>query len=175
LGLAMVYGIVKQHDGHVTCYSEVGKGTTFKLYFPAIPSIEEPAVEETGTMPAFGTETVLLVDDEDLVRELGQRILTRSGYTVITAINGEDALEVYRRENERIALVILDLIMPTMGGKDCLKKVLEIDPDARVLIASGYAADTSTKECIELGAKGFVAKPFRFKDLLRQVRKTLDE
>ena len=85
LGLAMVYGIVRQHGGHIDCYSEVGKGTTFKLYFPVIPSIEEPAVEATGIMPAFGTETVLLVDDEDLVRELGQRILTRSGYTVLTA------------------------------------------------------------------------------------------
>ena len=72
-------------------------------------------------------------------------------------------------------MVILDLIMPTMGGKDWLKKILKIDPQARILIASGYAADTSTKECIELGAKGFVAKPFRFKELLRQVRKTLDE
>jgi two-component system, cell cycle sensor histidine kinase and response regulator CckA len=78
-------------------------------------------------------------------------------------------------KRERVALVILDLIMPTMGGKDCVKKILKIDPQARVLIASGYAADTSTKECIELGAKGFVAKPFRFKELLQRVRKTLDK
>jgi two-component system, cell cycle sensor histidine kinase and response regulator CckA len=126
-------------------------------------------------MPAFGTETVLLVDDEDLVRELGQRILTRSGYKVLTAANGNEALEVYGREKERIALVILDLIMPTMGGKDCLHELLKIDPAAKVLIASGYSADASTKECVGLGAKGFVAKPFRFKELLRQVRKALDE
>ena len=175
LGLAMVYGIVRQHGGHIDCYSEVGKGTTFKLYFPVIPSIEEPAVEATGIMPAFGTETVLLVDDEDLVRELGQRILTRSGYTVLTAARGEEALEVYGREKERIALVILDLIMPTMGGKDCLKKILKIDPQARILISSGYSADASTKECLGMGAKGFVAKPFRFKELLQQVRMALDE
>ena len=175
LGLAMVYGIVRQHGGHIDCYSEVGKGTTFKLYFPVIPSIGEPAVEATGIMPAFGTETVLLVDDEDLVRELGQRILTRSGYTVLTAARGEEALEVYGREKERIALVILDLIMPTMGGKDCLKKILKIDPQARILISSGYSADASTKECLGMGAKGFVAKPFRFKEFLQQVRMALDE
>ena len=94
---------------------------------------------------------------------------------VLTAANGEEALEVYDREKDSIALIILDLIMPTMGGKDCLKKLLDMNPWARVLIASGYSADTSTKECIELGAKGFVAKPFRFKELLRQVRKALDE
>lgn len=175
LGLAMVYGIVKQHGGHITCYSEMKRGTTFKLYFPALPSMEEHAVEETGIMPAFGTETVLLVDDEGLVRELGRRILTRSGYTVLTADNGEVALDVYGREKERIALVILDLIMPTMGGKDCLQKMLQLDPKARVLVASGYSADASTKECIDRGAKGFVPKPFRALELLRQVRRTLDE
>ena len=94
---------------------------------------------------------------------------------MLTAADGEEALEVYGREKERIALVILDLIMPTMGGKDCLKKILKIDPQARILIASGYSADASTNECVGLGAKGFVAKPFRFKELLQQVRKALDE
>jgi PAS domain S-box-containing protein len=175
LGLSMVYGIVKQHGGHIDCYSEVGKGTTFKLYFPAISPVDEPSVEETGMMPAFGTETVLLVDDEDFVRDLGERILKKNGYTILTAANGKEALEIYQREKDRIHLVILDLIMPNMGGKDCLKRILDINPQARVLIASGYAADTSTKECVDLGAKGFVAKPYRFKELLQHVRKSLDE
>jgi two-component system, cell cycle sensor histidine kinase and response regulator CckA len=174
LGLAMVYGIVRQHGGHIDCYSEVGKGTTFKLYFPAISPVDEPSVEETGMMPAFGTETVLLVDDEDFVRDLGERILKKNGYTLLTAANGEEALEIYQRKKDRIHLVILDLIMPNMGGKDCLKRILDINPEARVLIASGYANDTSTKECVDLGAKGFVAKPFRFKELLKQVRSALD-
>jgi two-component system, cell cycle sensor histidine kinase and response regulator CckA len=175
LGLAMVYGIVKQHGGHIDCYSEIGKGTTFKLYFPALTPIQEHVVEDTGIMPAFGTETVLIVDDEDLVRELGERILSRSGYTVLIARNGEEALDIYAGKKGSIDLTILDLIMPTMGGKDCLKQILELNPDAKILIASGYSGNASKEECFELGAKGFVTKPFRFKELLRQVRKTFDE
>jgi two-component system, cell cycle sensor histidine kinase and response regulator CckA len=175
LGLAMVYGIVRQHGGHIDCYSEVGKGTTFRLYFPALPSVEEPAAQDSGLMPAFGTETVLLVDDEAFVRELGARILTKQGYTVLQAGNGKEAVDLFKREGSRISLVILDLIMPEMGGKDCLKSILEIDPHVKALIASGYSADASTKECFDLGAKGFVAKPFRFKELLQQVRKALDQ
>jgi two-component system, cell cycle sensor histidine kinase and response regulator CckA len=175
LGLAMVHGIVHQHGAYITCNSEPGEGTTFKIYFPAVQMEMSPDIATTGMMPAFGTETILLVDDEEFVRDLGKRILERSGYTVLTAANGKEALELYDREREKISIVLLDLIMPTMGGKDCLRKILEIDPQAKVLIASGYAADTSTKECIELGAKEFVAKPFRIKNLLQQVRKTLDE
>ncbi len=175
LGLAMVHGIVSQYGGHIVCRSEVGQGTTFEIYLPAIEAEPEPDTESSGEMPAFGTEAVLLVDDEDLVRELGQRILVRSGYKILTATNGREALEVYEKEKGHIDLVILDLIMPTMGGKDCLNKILEIDPQAKILIASGYSADASIKEYVELGAKGFVAKPFRFKELLRQVRIALDE
>ena len=175
MGLAMVYGIVKQHGGHITCHSEMGRGTTFKIYLPAIKEKIEPATESLEDMPALGTETVLLVDDEDSVRELGSRILTRSGYTVLTAADGEEALDLYTREENGIALVILDLIMPTMGGIDCLKRILQINPRERTLIASGYSGDTSIKECLDLGAKGFVSKPFRYKELLKQVRKTLDD
>jgi PAS domain S-box-containing protein len=175
LGLATVYGIVKQHGGHVTCYSEVGRGSTFNLYLPAISGTTETDLEKSMEMPAFGTETVLLVDDEELIRNLGERILQRSGYTIITANNGSEGLETYTRGKDRIDLIILDLIMPQMGGKDCLKGLLKINPKVKVLITSGYAADGSTKECIELGAKGFVAKPFKYKEFLRQVRKALDE
>jgi two-component system, cell cycle sensor histidine kinase and response regulator CckA len=175
LGLAMVHGIVQQHGGHVTCQSELGRGTTFRVYLPALSTEGETVEESAVDPPATGTETVLLVDDEDLVRELAGRMLKKKGYSVLTAANGMEALDVYAREKDRIALVILDLIMPTMGGKDCLKKMLDFDPGAKVLIASGHAADSSTRECIALGAKGFVAKPFRSNDLLQGVRKTLDE
>ena len=121
LGLAMVYGIVTQHGGQIRCYSEPGHGTTFKIYLPALVAEKEPL--ETATreaMPRGGTETILLVDDEEFVRDLGKRILERSGYTVLTAANGKEALDLYKRERGNISLVILDLIMPEMGGKQCL-------------------------------------------------------
>jgi two-component system, cell cycle sensor histidine kinase and response regulator CckA len=174
LGLAIVYGIVKQHEGHITCESAVGKGTTFNVFLPAIEPRLEPDPEGSGEFPAFGAETVLLVDDEDFVRDLGERILSRGGYTVLTAADGRDACVLFKQNRDRIALVILDLIMPEMGGQECLRELLKIDPQVKILIASGYSAGTSAGETIESGAKGFVDKPFRMKELLRQVRKALD-
>ena len=126
-------------------------------------------------MPAFGTETVLLVDDEEFVRELGARILTKHGYTVLQAVNGREGLDLFKKERSQISLVVLDLIMPEMGGTECLKELLKIDPKVKILIASGFSADASVKETIQMGAKGFVNKPFRVKELLRDVRKVLDE
>jgi len=175
LGLAMVYGIVKQHNGHITVYSEIGKGTTFRLYFPTIPADEEPEEEITGVMPAFGTETVLLVDDEEFVRELGARILTKYGYTVLLAENGREALDLFTKKRTEISLVILDLIMPEMGGTECLKKLLKIDAHVNVLVASGFSADASLKEMMQMGAKGFASKPFRVRELLREIRRILDK
>ena len=175
LGLAMVYGIVKQHGGYISCNSEVEHGTTFNVYLPAIESQVEPDVYKTSVMPAFGTETILLVDDEEFIRDLGARILSKAGYNVLTASNGREALDLFEKERTQISLVILDLIMPEMGGKECLKELRKIDPQLKVLIASGLFADPSTKESVEIGTQGFVSKPFRMKELLRQVREVLDE
>ncbi|MGO9571370.1 MAG: PAS domain S-box protein [Desulfomonilaceae bacterium] len=175
LGLAMVYGIVKQQSGLITCYSEPGAGTTFKLYFPVIEMKDDPRVREEVVRFPGGTETVLLVDDEDLVRELAKRILSRAGYTVLTATNGRQALQVYNKERKRISLVLLDLIMPEMDGKQCLRELLKINPGARVLVASGHSANGPTKEAVEGGALGLVSKPFDMGQLLQTVRKVLDE
>lgn len=174
LGLAVVYGIVQQHGGHIRCESSQEHGTTFFLYFPAVDLPEETQPEAVA-IPASGSETVLLVDDEDAVRDLGSRILARAGYTVLTAENGKEALEVFSKEKERISLVILDLIMPRMGGKDCLKELVQIHPGIKVLIASGFLADSAPRQYIGLGARGFVTKPFRLRELLERVRRTLDE
>jgi PAS domain S-box-containing protein len=175
LGLAMVYGIVKQHGGYITCYSEPGQGTTFKIYLPVLAGtgdqLETAAREAT---PRGGTETVLLVDDEEFVRDLGKQILERSGYAVLTADNGKEALSIYSKERDKISLVILDLIMPEMGGKQCLEELLKIDPQIRVLIASGFAENGRTKEAIETGARGFVGKPYNMKGMLQAVREVLD-
>ncbi len=175
LGLAMVFGIVKVHGGHVTCESKLGVGTTFKLYFPvAVETGANGHVNESRQMPALGTETILVVDDEDGIRELGKRILTHSGYTVLAARNGKEALEIYGKEASAIDLVVLDLIMPEMGGAQCLERLLEINPEVKVLVASGFAVQSPTKDLLEHRAKGFVKKPFQMKDLLGAVRRILD-
>jgi len=175
LGLAMVHGIVKQHNGHITVKSEVGKGTTFNVFLPAVQDPTETVLESTGIMPAFGMETVLLVDDEEFIRKLGVRILTKHGYTVLQAKNGREALDLFKKERTNIGVVILDLIMPEMSGIECLRGLLKIDPKVKILVASGYAADTSVKETIQQGAKGFFTKPFRVNEILREVRRILDE
>jgi CheY-like chemotaxis protein len=175
LGLAMVYGIVKQHQGFIKCCSKLGQGTTFKIY---LPSVAPKPYSEKTVAPSIikgGSETILLVDDEPPIRELGKRILERAGYKTLTAGDGEEALAIYRKEQSRIALVLLDLVMPGMGGKQCLEKLLEINPNLKVLIASGYSAGSSTKDILAAGAKAFVSKPFDVRLMLEKVRKTLDE
>ncbi|MCX5863363.1 MAG: PAS domain S-box protein [Deltaproteobacteria bacterium] len=174
LGLATVYGIVKQHDGHILCYSEPGHGTTFKIYLPSIQT-EEESETQTEEMPIpGGTETILLVEDEEVLRELGTELLNDFGYEVITAGNGREALEIYQRERERIALVILDLIMPEMDGKQCLVEILGVDPKARILIASGYSQNGPIKRTSLTGARGFVEKPYNMRELLETIREVLD-
>lgn len=174
LGLAVVYGIVKQHGGYIACRSRPGVGSTFLVYLPAIPkeSKQEPSMDELP-LPG-GTGTVLVVDDEEMIREYGKRILVRSGYTVLTAGDGRAALDLYKKETEKISLVILDLIMPEMGGRQCLDLLLKIDPRVKVLISSGDTGGGGVKEAVRAGAVGFVAKPYDIKQLLGSVRRALD-
>lgn len=174
LGLAIVYGIVKQHDGYIECQSVPGTGTTFRVYFPALRFEAEDREAPLNGIPQGGTETILLVDDEEFVRDLGKRLLSKAGYTVLTAATGNEALEVYGAERGRISLVILDLIMPEMGGKQCLEGLLKIDPGTRVLIASGYSADAAIKEALAGLVKGFVSKPYDMRQILQLVRAALD-
>lgn len=177
LGLAMVYGIVKNHGGHITCESMPDKGTTFRVYFPVIEETgsQQPEQHRDMKQSPHGNETILLVDDEDFLRDLGQRMLTKFGYTVLTAPDGETAVQIYREQSTQISLVILDLIMPGIGGRNCLNLILEQDPSARVIIASGYSVDGPTKKEIESKAKGFVSKPFELNQMINIVRRTLDE
>lgn len=174
LGLSMVYGIMQQHGGYITCASERGQGTTFNLYFPAVDELSDSNKEISDPTPdCCGSETILLADDEELVREVGFRLLTSAGYTVLTAANGQEALGIYRQEGGRIALVVLDLLMPKMGGVQCLQELLTMDPNVKVLIASGYA-EISAQDLLATGAKGVVQKPFQVRQFLQLVRQTLD-
>jgi PAS domain S-box-containing protein len=176
LGLASVYGIVKSYEGYISCYSEVGQGTTFKIYLPAV---EPQAMPEGKTaqddLPRGGDETILLVDDEESIRTFASAILERFGYRVLTGASGEEALEIIGRTGGKIALVILDLGMPGMGGHRCLEEIRKIDPPAKVLIASGYSMNAQVKKSLEMGAAGYIGKPYRINVLLRKVREILDE
>jgi PAS domain S-box-containing protein len=174
LGLAMVFGIIKQHQGWIECESEIGKGTRFAIY---LPRSQEPvlatATPSLAATPGGGDETILLVDDEAIIRNLGRTILQRYGYKVLLAEDGQDALDVYRRRKGEIDLVILDLTMPRLSGRDTLRQLLEMDPRVRMLFSSGYSAEQVTGPERD-GVLGFVNKPYRPQELARQVRAVRD-
>ncbi|MBU1741703.1 MAG: response regulator, partial [Proteobacteria bacterium] len=175
LGLATVYGIVTAHSGHVTCQSQVGQGTSFAIYLPAIETQPHKRAEEAGLEAEHlgGSETILLVDDERAILDAAEEMLHHYGYQTITASSGEEALDKYRTKGALIDVVILDLGMPGMGGQSCLKKILEFDPAARVIIASGYSAEGQIEEVIQSGAMDFIGKPYRLAELLRKIRGVL--
>ncbi len=175
LGLAMVFGIVRAHRGHITCESESGVGATFRIYFPVVDEQVESHLATTMEIPAFGTETILLVEDDAAVRDLGKEVLIWAGYKVITASNGIEVLDIYRKKKAEIALTILDLVMAEMDGRRCVTELLRIDPDARIIITGGHLGDEPKEEAFGGGAKGFMEKPYDVKLLLRTVRKVLDE
>ena len=175
LGLSVVHGIVRSHDGHITCHSVVGMGTTIEILLPALARHDASQVgENVAKAPAGGNETILLVDDEEPLLQLGHRLLTGMGYEVVTASSGEEALDIYIRKQKSLHLIILDLGMPGMGGHNCLKAILEANPKAKIIVASGYASDAQVKETMDSGAIAFVAKPYKRADLLATVRSVLD-
>ncbi|MGC8604797.1 MAG: ATP-binding protein, partial [Desulfomonilaceae bacterium] len=160
LGLSVVYGIVEQHGGAIACYSELSVGTTFKIYFPAIEDVPDVKEAETKELPTGRSETILVVDDEPNVTELSSRMLTEANYIVITASNGREAIDIYEKHQEQIKLVIMDLNMPVMGGRQLLETLFKINPKVKAVIASGYAANGKAKEVSGIGAKGLIDKPF---------------
>lgn len=174
LGLAIVYGSVNNHGGCILCESNPGAGTAFRVFLPAIRKKKEKEEIEEEIQVRGGHETILIVDDEEHIRDIGKETLTKMGYTVLTAEDGKSALEVYRDNRFRIALVLLDLVMPGMSGIKCLEKLLEIDPAAKVLIASGYMVEGYQRDVIDKHSKGFIEKPFRIRDMLQTVRQVLD-
>ena len=173
LGLAMVFGIIKQHKGWIDCYSEVDRGTRFDIYLPRHnPPPGAVPLRAPSQAPAEGHETILLVDDEEMIRTLGQNILESYGYRVLLAADGAKAVDIYRRESQRIDLVILDLTMPGLSGREAYEQLLHINPNVRVVFASGYAAEAMASwRSDRVG--GFVRKPYLPEELARAVRASL--
>ncbi len=167
LGLSVVRGIVEQHGGFIRCDSRPGIGTTFRVYFPAHTESTGPVTQKGNLRLVPEKGTVLLVDDEQLVRDLGTRILSRAGFQVLTAGSGIEALEIYRTNLPDIEVVILDMIMPEMGGEQCLQRLVELNPGVRIVCTSGYAE--APREDRQDGFIGFVRKPFRIDELVDQV------
>ncbi len=174
LGLATVYGIVKQHHGYITCYSEPELGTTFRVYLPAVDETCDPIEESEHDLCKGGTETVLLVDDDDDVRRWCGELLEGYGYKVLTAENGEEAIKVYLREKQNIAVALLDLVMPVMDGRKCLQELKKLDPELLVIVTSGYAGTEQRDVMMSMGATAFLAKPCEPSKLLTAIRNVLD-
>jgi PAS domain S-box-containing protein len=173
LGLASAYGIIKNHGGFITCYSEVGEGSTFNIYLPAHAK-KDTQSEKMVQEAVGGTETILLIDDEKMIIEVGRRMIESLGYAVVVAGKGDEALTLYRKRHDHIDLIILDMIMPHMGGKEVFNRIKEINPKAKVLLSSGYSLNGQAQEIMAQGCNGFIQKPFDTVELSSKIREILD-
>ena len=174
LGLAMVYGIVKQHGGFIHLYSEPGKGTAFKVYFPAIEAQPDAIPEKHGgELVRGGTETILLAEDEESILSFIERALKALGYAVLVARNGEEAVEMFRRHKE-IVLAVLDVVMPRKGGKEAFEEMRKAKPELKVIYMSGYSVDAIHDSFVLIPGTPYLQKPFGPAVLARKVREVLD-
>jgi signal transduction histidine kinase/CheY-like chemotaxis protein len=178
LGLSTVYGIVKQNKGAILVDSEPGKGTSFKIYLPANASLTAGGRSKVSDLPQSspgGSETLLVVEDEEMLLKLATYSLSASGYTVLTATDGEEALRVFKEHADEIDLVMMDVVMPNMGGKKAMEEILKQRPALPYLFVSGYSLDTGHNDFIKEKDLHLLSKPYHVKDLLGKIRDILDE
>ena len=174
MGLSVVYGIVKRHNGAIHLYSEPGKGSTIKICFPAIEAPPDVKTPVTTEPTRGGSETILLVEDDESIRTLAEHILKDIGYIVFTARNGEEAIEVFRRHREKIALAVLDVVMPKMGGKEAFEMMRKENTGMKAIFMSGYSMNAIHEALVLRPDASFLGKPFIPTVLERKVREVLD-
>jgi two-component system cell cycle sensor histidine kinase/response regulator CckA len=174
MGLASAYGIIKNHGGLITVYSEIGRGTTFNIYLPLSDKEANREISMEGRL-VKGSATILLVDDEEFIIDVGQAMLARLGYRVMVCRGGQEAVNVITDIGNTIDLVILDMIMPGMDGSTAFNRIREIQPDMPVLLSSGYAMNGHAEKIMRSGCNGFIQKPYNISELSQKIRKVLDE
>ena len=174
LGLASAYGIIKNHNGVIDVESEVDQGTTFRIYLPI--SNNKVLMKNTAGGKAYkGRETILLVDDEEMIADIGKRMLEKLGYRVLLAESGINALNVYENHRDSIDMIILDMIMPGMGGSETFDRLKAMDPSIRVLLSSGYSLNGQASQIMKRGCNGFIQKPFNIEQISKTIREILDK
>ena len=173
LGLASVYGIIKNHEGFINVDSQKNRGTQIQIYLPASRK-PAPPKQLAGEEITRGHETVLLVDDEEMIVDVGKRMLDKLGYETLTALNGNKAIEIYKSKGKDINLVILDMVMPKMGGGETFDRLKKINPAIKVILCSGYSIDGQATEILKRGCQAFIQKPFNLRTLSQHIRAVLD-
>jgi CheY-like chemotaxis protein len=175
LGLATIYGIVKQSDGHIWVSSEIGQGTTFKVYLPRLPqSVEKGAPAADAAQIECGNETVLLVEDAEMVRDFAKSVLTQNGYTILEARDGQEALQVCQDHSGPIHLLLTDVVMPGMSGRDLAEQIALLRPGIKILYMSGYTDDAIVHHGLLGPDIAFLQKPFSTTGLVHKLREVLD-
>ena len=173
LGLASSYGIIKGHSGYITVESVPGQGTSFNVYLPVTTKTISKKIKETAAT-LKGKETILFIDDEEIVMNIGSKIIEKLGYKVIRALEAEKAIEIYKENCDDIHMVVLDIIMPEMDGGEVFDKIREINPHAKVLLSSGYSIDGQARSILDRGCNGFIQKPFSISALSEKIREIMD-
>jgi CheY-like chemotaxis protein len=175
LGLAMVFGIVKAHSGWIRVEATPGQGSLFQIFLPAVETLCLAATDVVRPPIRGGHESILIVDDEEMIRKLARAVLERWGFHVLTAADGEEAIAIYREKGNEIDLILLDYTMPRLNGLEVLRHLQRLNPSVRVIFSSGHTQESDMEQLLTAGARAFVAKPYKPENLVERIRQVLDE